>query len=84
MNNPYYDEIFSHQLEESRLKRGVALVGSLNLIPVKDGNMWCYLLGEDLQSGIAGFGETPFLAAQDFEVAFCVSQKKLKINQPLT
>jgi hypothetical protein len=24
----------------------------------KDGNTWCALLGQDLQNGISGFGET--------------------------
>ena len=24
-----------------------------------DGNMWCALYGDDLQSGVAGFGKTP-------------------------
>lgn len=31
-----------------------------------DGNMWCVLWGENLQDGIAGFGETPYLAVLDF------------------
>jgi hypothetical protein len=33
----------------------------------RDGNMWCFLYGEDLQSGIAGFGETPERASRDFD-----------------
>ena len=32
-----------------------------------DGNAWCALYGDDLQSGVCGFGETPELAAQDFD-----------------
>jgi hypothetical protein len=32
-----------------------------------DGNQWCALYGEDLQSGIAGFGDTPHLAMLDFD-----------------
>ena len=24
-----------------------------------DGNLWCALLGDNLQDGLAGFGETP-------------------------
>lgn len=31
-----------------------------------DGNSWCALYGEDLQCGVAGFGETPALACADF------------------
>ena len=25
----------------------------------KDGNRWCVLLGEDLQTGVSGWGDTP-------------------------
>lgn len=32
-----------------------------------DGNQWCALYGEDLQAGVAGFGDTPALAMQDFD-----------------
>lgn len=36
----------------------------------KDGNMWCVLLGEDLQSGIAGFGSSTWEAILDFKSNF--------------
>jgi hypothetical protein len=29
---------------------------------VKDGNSWCCLFGDNLQDGIAGFGDTPYTA----------------------
>lgn len=32
----------------------------------RDGNQWCVLHGEDLQVGIAGFGDSPHLAILDF------------------
>ncbi len=32
----------------------------------KDGNQWCCLYGEDLQVGIAGFGDTPWFAIMDW------------------
>lgn len=32
-----------------------------------DGDKWCALYGENLQDGVAGFGETPALACQDFD-----------------
>ena len=31
-----------------------------------DGNQWCVLYGDDLQVGIAGFGDSPHLAIMDF------------------
>ena len=32
----------------------------------KDGDSWCCLLGENIQEGVCGFGDTPSLATQDF------------------
>ena len=32
-----------------------------------DGNQWCVLYGENLQSGVSGFGDTPEKAALDFD-----------------
>lgn len=31
-----------------------------------DGNQWCALYGENLQDGIAGFGDSPEAAMADF------------------
>ena len=36
-----------------------------------DGDMWCALLGENLQEGVAGFGKTPAEAMTAFDQAFC-------------
>lgn len=33
----------------------------------KDGNMYCCLFGDNLQDGIAGFGETPEKACSEFD-----------------
>ena len=33
-----------------------------------DGNQWCALYGENLQEGVAGFGETPAKAALQFDI----------------
>ncbi len=35
-----------------------------------DGNQWCALYGENLQDGVAGFGDSPELAMQDFNKAW--------------
>jgi len=35
-----------------------------------DGNQWCVLYGENLQDGIAGFGETPYTAILNFNSAW--------------
>lgn len=36
----------------------------------RDGNMWCALFGDDLQVGVAGFGETPAKAMWAFDIAW--------------
>lgn len=35
-----------------------------------DGSHWCALLGDNLQEGVAGFGETPAEAMAAFDAAF--------------
>lgn len=35
-----------------------------------DGNQWCALYGENLQEGLAGFGDTPAKACDDFNKNF--------------
>lgn len=32
-----------------------------------DGNMWCAVYGDNIQEGVAGFGESPALAMADFD-----------------
>lgn len=32
-----------------------------------DGNQWCVLLGDNVQDGVSGFGDTPAQAAKDFD-----------------
>lgn len=46
------------------------LVKTYSLIPYRDGNQWCVLLGENLQEGIAGFGTTPYKAVLSFNSEF--------------
>ncbi len=35
-----------------------------------DGDKWCVLLGENLQEGLCGFGDTPLKAVNDFNHNF--------------
>jgi len=35
-----------------------------------DGNQWCALYGDNLQDGVAGFGDSPALAAYGFDRAW--------------
>lgn len=51
-------------------KQDMALIESLKPRITKDGSMWCVLYGDNLQEGIAGFGDTPYQAILDFNSAF--------------
>jgi hypothetical protein len=45
------------------------ILGCISLLKPKfskDGDMFCFLFGENLQEGIAGFGKTPYEAATEF------------------
>jgi hypothetical protein len=59
-------------------KRDLVLISALGLIPFKDGNQWGFLYGKDLQSGVAGFGDTVRLAMCDFNQNFY--NEKIKIT----
>ena len=54
----------------------LAYVSSLRPTIKKDGNKWCVLYGENLQEGIAGFGDTPMQAVDDFNFAMNRSAKE--------
>ena len=44
-----------------------------------DGNQWCVLYGENLQDGVAGFGDSPELAMHDFDVNWATALTKKRI-----
>lgn len=44
-----------------------------------DGNQWCALYGENLQEGVAGFGDSPGEAMQNFDEEW---YKKLEVKKP--
>ncbi len=46
------------------------LIGTLRPRIFIDGDMWCVLYGENVQDGIAGFGESPRDAVYDFNKAW--------------
>lgn len=66
--------------EQSRLNAAIeveemTLVATLKPRISIDGNQWCVLYGENLQDGVAGFGDTPRLAVYDFNKAWDKSLK---------
>ena len=62
------------RVDEARLAAAIEaqeynLVALLGLVPFPDGDKWCVLWGPNLQDGVAGFGDTPYLAVLDFNAA---------------
>lgn len=41
-----------------------------------DGNQWCALYGENIQDGVAGFGDSPDEAARAFDAAMTEKLKR--------
>lgn len=64
--------LFQEELNTIKMKQDLMTISMLSVKLSVDGNQYCYLLGEDLQSGIAGFGETPHLAMLDFNESFYI------------
>lgn len=46
-------------------------IQALGVKPFKDGDQWCFLYGDNIQDGIAGFGDTIRDAAEDFYNNLC-------------
>ena len=46
----------------------------------QDGDMWCALFGENLQEGVAGFGETPAKAMWAFDEAWMTERTPAAIR----
>lgn len=57
------------QLNYWAFKQDMVIAESLKPRITKDGNQWCCLYGDNLQDGIAGFGDTPISAILDFNKA---------------
>jgi len=61
-----------HQIKTEVLEteQQFIIVATLKPRIFKDGNKWCVLYGENIQDGVAGFGETPLKAILDFNNSF--------------
>ena len=57
-------------LNANQIKQDLSIIASLNLQPKKDGNMWYFLWGENLQEGISGFGKTVNKAVENFNSSY--------------
>ena len=63
LNAQWNTAMLAQQVEDERLRPFMLLKPSV----FPDGANWCALYGEDLQNGVAGFGETPDAASRDFD-----------------
>lgn len=63
LNSQWNAAQMAFQTEEMRQLPHVLMRPTLSL----DGNKWCALYGDNLQDGVAGFGDSPELAMQDFD-----------------
>ena len=60
--------------------RAMQVIATIKPVLSKDGNQFCYLLGENLQEGISGFGDTVAQAMYEFNRAFW-NEKAVNPNQ---
>jgi len=70
MNQHQIDILYQNELSLIVEKQEYNLFATLKPSIYKDGNQWCVLYGEYLHDGIAGFGDTPYLAILDFNKQF--------------
>ena len=64
--DPYLSEAASSRSQAEQERQAVMLVATLGLTPSQDGDKWCFLWGENIQEGVAGFGDTVMKAIYDF------------------
>ena len=51
---------------QEQLEEVLLIMAEKGLIPYKDGNAWCILLGDNIQEGVCGFGYTIIDAMMNF------------------
>ena len=76
-------EVLEHheRLSYAVTKNDYALFSLLKPTVSIDGNSFCVLYGPDLQSGVAGIGETLFAAIVDFNAAFHkIAPQKIEVK----
>ena len=61
-------DVLACELDAAIFRANWAVV--LGLRPFRDGDSWCVLMGDDLQEGVAAFGESPHDAMMNFDQEF--------------
>jgi hypothetical protein len=77
-NVPLHDDYVAAQIrmQVAIEAQEFSLVALLNPKVFIDGDQWCVLYGENLQDGVAGFGETPAKAVYAFDAAWRTKLKQ--------
>jgi len=67
-----HHEVLQHEYKMSLITEQIEYNTFATLKPkiYKDGDQWCVLLGENIQEGICGFGDTPHKAIIDWNTSF--------------
>ncbi|MFA4845768.1 MAG: hypothetical protein WC654_04375 [Patescibacteria group bacterium] len=65
--HPNVAEVISIEFDAAIRRAQWAVV--LGLVPKKDGEAWCVLLGANLEEGVSAFGSTPEEAIYNFDKA---------------
>ncbi len=69
MYDGYSKEVYEYLNQDLTSNREWCIARTLRdcgIMPYRDGNQWCILIGEDLQSGVCWFGEFIYDAFIDF------------------
>jgi hypothetical protein len=69
MNDSFTQNSIVNILNDEQIRANIQSKISFMLKPKLsiDGNQWCALYGENLQDGVAGFGDSPDEAYEDFD-----------------
>ena len=73
---------FESDLSTNRDMEDATILLENGIMPYRDGNLWCVLIGENLQSGICGFGITIHEAFVNFMIDVKEMQKRMSSEQP--
>ena len=76
-------EYFESDLSTNRDMEDATILLENGIMPYRDGNLWCVLIGENLQSGICGFGITIHEAFVNFMIDVKEMQKRMSSEQPI-
>lgn len=74
-NLSHYADMASRAMQEAaseQMRPSVLMRPTLSI----DGNKWCALYGDNIQDGVAGFGDSPNLAMYDFDKNWLTSLPK--------